>query len=150
VKVVKAIRHAGIVVTDMDRAVAFYRDLLGLKEVANFVDEGEYIDTIIGLKNVKLWMIKLIAEDGSMIELLHYLSHPRRSLSNRNLNDAGCSHVAFTVEDLDKSYHRLLEAGVRFIDAPCVSPDGHAKVAFCQDPEGVFVELVEVLTRCAA
>src|SRR5947199_7601787 len=146
-KAVKAIRHTGIVVTDMDRAVAFYKGVLGMKEVANFFEEGQYIDAIIGLKNVKLWMIKLIAEDGSMIELLQYFSHLKEPLRDRKLNAPGCSHVAFTVENVDDTYQRLLKEGVRFTCAPYVSPDGYAKVTFFQDPEGVFLELVEVLKK---
>lgn len=141
----KALRHVGVVVSDMEKSLAFYRDLLKLKVVKDFSDEGGYIDSILGLKGVKLRMVKLITEDGSMVELLHYISHPRTPLPERQICEIGCSHIAFTVSDIDSEYERLSSVGVEFTSPPFVSPDGHAKVAFCREPNGVFIELVEVL-----
>lgn len=142
----KAIRHTGIVVSDMERSLDFYRDLLGLKVVKDFREEGEYIDKISGLSGVKVWMIKLAADDGTMVELLKYMSHPQEVPDNPQICDIGCSHIAFTVDDVDREFIRLSEKGVKFNSHPCVSSDGYAKVAFCQDPDGVFIELVEVLS----
>ncbi len=143
----KAIRHIGIVVSDMERSLKFYRDLLGLKVVKNFKEEGKYIDKILGLSGVKLWMIKLAADDGTIVELLKYMSHPQKAPDNPQICDIGCSHIAFTVDDIGKEYTRLSNKGVRFNCPPLVSPDGYAKVAFCRDPDGVFIELVEVQTK---
>ena len=142
---IKNIRHTGIVVSDMERSLEFYRDLLGLNVVKDFEEEGEYIDKISGLSGVKVWMIKLAADGGTMVELLKYTSHPRRALDNPQICDIGCSHIAFTVDDVDREFIWLSEKGVKFNSHPVVSPDGYAKVAFCQDPNGVFIELVEVL-----
>ena len=144
-KVITGIRHTGIVVTDMEKALRFYRDLLGLKVVKDFKEQGDYIDNISGLSAVRLRMVKLTADDGSMIELLQYLSHPREARDNHQICDIGCSHIAFTVDDIDKEYTRLLESGVRFNCPPYNSPDGYAKVTFCYDPNGTSIELVEVL-----
>ena len=72
----KTIRHVGIVVNDMDVMLAFYRDLLKMHIAVDFTEKGDFIDTVIGLDGVDLRMVKLTAEDGSMIELLKYHSHP--------------------------------------------------------------------------
>lgn len=141
----KEVRHTGIAVTDMERALVFYRDLLGLKVVKDFREEGDYIDSISGLSGVRVWMVKLTAADGSMVELLQYLSHPRKSPDNPQICNIGCSHVAFTVDDISKEYARLLKGGVRFNCPPQISPDGYARVTFCHDPDGTSIELVEVL-----
>ncbi len=141
----KEIRHTGIVVTDMAKSLAFYRDLLGLKVAKDFTEEGDYIDSVLGLSGVKVRMVKLTTADGATVELLQYLSHPRETPNNRQICEIGCSHVAFTVDDIDKEYQRLLKNGVRFNCPPCISPDGYAKVAFCHDPDGTSLELVEVL-----
>jgi len=58
----------------------------------------------------------------------------------------GASHVAFTVENVEKEYRKLQEQGVVFTCEPQVSPDGKAKVTFCVDPDGVPIELVQELT----
>ena len=68
-RIMKEIRHTGIAVTDMEKALAFYRDLLGLKIAKDFTEEGDYIDSISGLSGVRVRMVKLIANDGSMVEL---------------------------------------------------------------------------------
>lgn len=142
----KEIRHTGIVVSNMEQSLKFYRDILCLKVVTDFTEEGEYIDSILGLSGVCLRMVKLTADDDSMVELLQYISHPNNPPIKTKIYDLGCSHVAFTVEDLDKEYERLLKNGVKFNYKPYVSPDGYAKVAFCHDPDGTSIELVEVLS----
>lgn len=139
------IRHTGIVVSDMEQSLKFYHDLIGLKVVKDFTEKGKYIDSISGLSGVHLRMVKLIADDGSMIELLQYLSHPNQPPVKSKLYDLGCSHVAFTVDNLDNEYKRLLEKNIKFNCPPFVSPDGYAKVTFCHDPDGTSIELVEVL-----
>jgi catechol 2,3-dioxygenase-like lactoylglutathione lyase family enzyme len=144
-KVIKEVRHTGIVITDMEKSLAFYRDLLGLKIANDSIEEGDYIDSVLGLSDIRVHIVKMTAPDGSMVELLQYHSHPRKAPSSRQLCDIGCSHVAFTVDDIDKEYNRLLKSGVKFVTPPRVSPDGYAKVTFCLDPEGNFVELAEVL-----
>src|SRR5262245_28862 len=120
-KPVKAIRHTGIVVDDMRLMVDFYRDVLGMKEIQNFTEKGDYIDSILGLKGVDLWMIKLVAADNSMIELLKYLSHPKSAVKDKWLPEPGCNHVAFTVENVDDVYHELTAKGVKFTCPPYVS-----------------------------
>lgn len=142
---ITSVRHAGIVVTDMGQALRFYRDLLGLKVAKDFKEEGDYIDSILGLSGVHLRMVKLTADNGTMIELLQYLSHPGEARHDARICDIGCSHIAFTVDDVDKEYARLSQNGVRFNCSPYISPDGYAKVTFCHDPDGTSLELVEVL-----
>ena len=141
----KAIRHIGIVVSDLEKALRFYRDLLGLKIVKEIDESGEYIDKISSLKDVLVRTVKMAADDGHLIELLYYKSHPKRPNKNRAINEIGCSHVAFAVEDIEALYQRLKKEGIFFIAPPQYSPDGYAKVTFCKDPDGTLIELVEVL-----
>jgi len=142
---VEKIRHTGIAVSDLEKALHFYQDLLGLKVVKGMEESSDYIDKISKLKGVKVTTVKLAAADGNLIELLYYHSHPRKAVTARDICEIGVSHVAFTVEDLDAEYQRLSEAGVNFNSSPQNSPDGYAKVAFCRDPDGALIELVEVL-----
>jgi catechol 2,3-dioxygenase-like lactoylglutathione lyase family enzyme len=140
----KAIRHTGIVVKDLEKMLTFYRDVLGFKVKKEMSESGEFTDKILGLKGVRLTTVKMNADDGNLVELLHFESHSCAQ-AKRDLGDHGYSHMAFTVENLDREYGRLKELGVEFNSSPQVSPDNYAKVAFCRDPEGNFLELVEVL-----
>lgn len=141
----KAVRHFGIVVNNLDKPLHFYRDLLGLKIKREMLEEGKYIDTILNLKNTKVKTIKMSADDGSLIELLYFKSHPRKPKLNKKICDIGASHLTFTVANIDAEYKRLKKRGVKFNSAPQISPDGKAKVVFCYDPDGVPIELVEEL-----
>jgi len=142
---IKNIRHTGIVVSNLDKALYFYRDILGLRIKREMIESGKYIDNLSGLKEVRVKTIKMSTDNGNLIELLYYGSHPRKSI-NRDICDIGYSHIAFTVENLDYEYKRLKEKGIKFNCTPQISPDGKAKVVFCRDPEGNLIELVEELT----
>jgi glyoxylase I family protein len=145
---VKNIRHCGIVVSNMEKSVRFYCGLLGLKIVKDYTEKGTYIDTVLGMQNVDLRMVKCVSEDGGMVELLEYLPQKKKGGSDTGeirLNNIGGTHVAFTVENIDGEYARISKAGIKFVSKPVISPDSYAKVAFCRDPDGFFIELVQVL-----
>ena len=141
----KAVRHTGIVVSDMDKSLKFYRDLLRLKPVIDFEEKGEFIDSVLGGSGIQVRMVKMVADDGGMVELLHYISHPMTRAKDNKLYEIGPTHMAFTVDSIDETYARLSAAGVPFNSQPVVAPDGKARLAFCQDPDGTFLELVEML-----
>ena len=65
--------------------------------------------------------------------------------NHSNISKIGSSHVAFTVDDLDKTYEKFIVAGIKFNAPPQNSPDGYAKVTFCHDPDDTLIELVQVL-----
>ena len=143
----KTVRHFGIVVSNLEKSLHFYEGLLGLSATRDMVEEGEFIDAILGLKNVKVRTVKMKAENGdTLVELLEYASHQGKKRENYEIFDLGASHVAFTVENVEKEYRKLQEQGVVFTCEPQVSPDGKAKVTFCVDPDGVPIELVQELT----
>ena len=122
------IRHFGIPVENMDRALEFYRDLLGLKVQKDQIEEGEFIETILGKKYLKFRTVKMGDKDV-MIELVQGY-HP---------------HVAFTVKDVEEEYKRLKKKGIKFLSKPQVSASGKARVVFCRDNDYNLVELVEEL-----
>jgi catechol 2,3-dioxygenase-like lactoylglutathione lyase family enzyme len=140
----KAIRHSGIVVSDLDASLKFYRDLLGFKATKTLQEKGPYLNNILVLKEAAVTTVKMAADDGNQIELL-FFGPDTKPAPNKKLDEVGLTHLAFTVSDLDSLYSRLVAEGVVFNSAPQLSPDGYAKVAFCQDPDGVFLELVEVV-----
>lgn len=141
-----ATRHTGLVVRNLERSITFYRDVLGLEVWRRSIEESNYIDNVVGIPNVRLEWAKLKAPDGSVVELVQYHSHPSSTpLENAPSNRLGCSHIAFTVSDLDDACQKLIAEGFHCKSAPQISPDGQAKVTYCHDPDGVILELVEEL-----
>lgn len=139
---IEKIRHTGIVVTDLDSSLAFYRDLLGMKISRRMEESGSFLDTILALKNARVTTVKMTTPDGQMVELLSFHSHSPKH-REQSLIHWGPTHIAFTVTDLNREYQRLTASGVAFLSSPQVSSDGLARVAFCQAPEGTYIELVE-------
>jgi len=141
------VRHVGITVTDLQRSLRFYRDLLGFSVIKEMDECGVHIDNFSDLKNIDVRTVKMAAADGSTIELLQYRSHPEGNEENRikNITQIGCSHFALTVPDLPQLYSTLLEGGISVICEPQYSPDGNVRLTFCRDPDGTLIELVEEL-----
>lgn len=140
-----ALRHAGIVVTDLRRSLRFYRDLLGFRAWREALEAGPYIDAVVGLRGARVRWAKLRAPGGGRLELLQYLSHPRRAPRRVRANDIGASHVAVTVRDVAALCRTLRRRGLRVHGGPATAPDGKVKVAYVLDPDGAIVELVEEL-----
>ena len=94
---IKAVRHTGIVVRNLDESVKFYRTL-GFVEDNRDIEEGVFIDTVVGLQGTKLEWVKLKAPDGYLLELLQYHSHPeQKSIARQKSNQLGCPHLALKV-----------------------------------------------------
>jgi catechol 2,3-dioxygenase-like lactoylglutathione lyase family enzyme len=140
------IRHTGLVVADLAKALHFWRDLLGFRIEKQMDESGAHIDAMMGLKNVLVTTVKMTAPEGGMIELLYFHSHPDRPSWMGTPYSTGFTHVAMTVIDLDDAYKKLSNAGAEFFAPPQYSPDGTVKVIYCKGPEGVLLELVERLS----
>lgn len=144
---VKNVRHTGIVVADMERALKFYREMLGLNKVVfDGVVEGEVLASVTALPGVRIHVVMLEAADGHRIELLHYLSHPRKPPKRVQSCDIGCSHVSFTVDNLDQLHEQMTAEGVQFNNVPQMDSAGYAKFCYAHDYDGTLVELVQVVS----
>jgi catechol 2,3-dioxygenase-like lactoylglutathione lyase family enzyme len=139
------IRHTGLVVADLEGALRFWRDLLGFKVEKHIGESGPHIDAMMGLKDVRVTTVKMSAPEGGMIELLHFQSHPDSPAWLGQPYSTGFTHIAMTVSNLEVAHMKLTDAGVLFPAAPQYSPDGAVKVIYCRGPEGVLLELVEIL-----
>tara|TARA_R110002167_G_scaffold66194_1_gene187501 strand:- start:203 stop:637 length:435 start_codon:yes stop_codon:yes gene_type:complete len=144
---VALIRHIGVVITDIEQSLQFYKDVLGFKILKKADESGTCIDNFLNIQNTNVTTVKMIDPNNNILELLYFNSHPELSDTNklRRLTEIGCSHFALTVNDLDTLYSTLKEQGIEFNHPPQVSDDGNVKVAFCRDPDGTFIEMVEEL-----
>ena len=140
-----ATRHTGIVVQNMEKNLRFWRDVMGLNVVADFWEQGEFIDTVQHLTGENLHMIKLAAPDGTLIELLKDEAHPTPSPDRNQLCDRGIRHLAFTVADVQDAWDTLVREDCEVLSNPVSSPDGKAHLFFARDPEGNLLEIVEVV-----
>ena len=144
---VNILDHVSITVSDMNRSLAFYCDMLGLKEVERHHLEGDTISNMAGKPGVIMEVVRLIAPEtpGVMLDLQQYVA-PEGKVSDAQLGDVAHSHLCFGVPDVWAAYQDLKAKGVEFISEP-VSFDldwGIVYVVFFKDPDGFILELMQV------
>lgn len=139
------LRHIGIVVRDLEKAKSFYQDIFNLKVINQIVEEGEYVENLVGIENASIHWAKLKAVDGTIIELLEYKDNPHQEKNNYLANRLGCSHIAVSVENIDVVYKKLQNYHCKCNSKPLFSPDGKVKVMYCHDIDGTILEIVEEL-----
>ena len=136
------INHSGIVVREMDRSVAFYRDALGMEDVDTRERNGGPIERLVGYTPCHLKAVDMAVGDGSVLELLQYVEPPPAGRATEERSALGASHVAFDVVDISGTYERLVRNGARKLNPPIEVADGKW-VCYLQDPDGNWIELIE-------
>lgn len=138
--------HFSATVADMDRALEFWQELLGLELLGQGVVEYEYLDRIVGLEGTRIEWAELALPEGGLIELFRYLSPPGKSVAG-DMNDPGKTHLCLEAEDLDGLLAKLRAAGIRSAHPePVEIPRGNwqgFRCAYVFAPDNVVVELVE-------
>jgi catechol 2,3-dioxygenase-like lactoylglutathione lyase family enzyme len=135
--------HVGIGVSDLERSLRFYRDLLGFRFEHELQVEGGPSDTLLRLRDVRLHAVYLV-RDGVRIELLHFASPPRPVARARAMHEPGLTHLSFRVADLDATLTALRGAGERVLDETIIRlPEFKAAACFILDPDGQLIELVQ-------
>jgi catechol 2,3-dioxygenase-like lactoylglutathione lyase family enzyme len=145
---VTRIDHVGITVSDLDRALGFYRDLLGLRVIADTSVAEPEVAELLGLDSVQLRIADLDSGDGRVVELIQYLQPKGRRIAYES-TDSATAHLAFTVDDLDALRERLTSAGATVVSRRPITisePGGSFDGAIClyvRDPDGLILELVQ-------
>jgi catechol 2,3-dioxygenase-like lactoylglutathione lyase family enzyme len=135
--------HVGICVSDLERSLRFYRDLLGFRFEHELEVEGEPSDTLLRLRGVKLHAVYL-QRDGVRIELLRFASPPAPPPRTRAMHEHGLTHLSFRVADLDATLAALRAAGESVLDDSVIRiPAFEAAACFVSDPDGQLIELVQ-------
>jgi catechol 2,3-dioxygenase-like lactoylglutathione lyase family enzyme len=143
---VTGIVHAVVVVSDMERALGFYRDLLGLRVAQDFVHDPALLGRLMPYERPRVRAVLLKAPDGTEVELAEFRS-PRGRSDAGEWPDAGIRSLTFRVEDLTGAVRSLGAAGVRFMSEPVAQPldDGSvAEVVYCRGPDDVIVTLAQL------
>jgi catechol 2,3-dioxygenase-like lactoylglutathione lyase family enzyme len=141
---IERLTHLGICVSDLERSLRFYRDLLGCKEVGRLEMAGGAADTINGMQGVKLRAVYL-ERDGWRLELIAFSEPgwigPR---TPRPMNQLGLTHLSFRVDDLEAVCAKLEAAGGGLLPGTRIGGPGSATGAImAHDPDGTRLELVQ-------
>ena len=122
---VRKLLHTRMRVDDLERTIAFYRDVLGL----------EVVERHDSPRGSRLAFLKASGSD----ELIEICSYPAAG-PVRVQEDL--VHLAFEVDDLDATMTELSTKGVPITDGPTTTSSG-TRFAFIDAPEKYEVELIE-------
>lgn len=133
-----AIDHVGIAVPDLDEAIAFHRDVLGLEVVHEETNEEQGVrEAMVGAAGAP--------EGSALIQLLAPLTPGSTIAKFIDRSGPGLQQLAYRVADVEQVGAVLRERGLRLLyDAPRRGT-GNSRINFVhpKDTGGVLVELVE-------
>jgi len=133
--------HLVVGVTDMDRALAFYRDVLGMDVVFETLISGEPFDAVLHAKRKQEGRVVGGLLGGLMIELLSLGAKPATDKPARR-GITGIQNVSLSVIDLDDTHRRIRNAGYPPEQDPFEI--GGVRMFFVNDPDGTPVEFIEL------
>jgi catechol 2,3-dioxygenase-like lactoylglutathione lyase family enzyme len=144
------VNHVSITVSDLDEALRFWRDLLGVPVRTEAETDVAHLEAIVGLGPLRVRLAELDLPGGVMLELFQYL-HPKGTTLPQRTCDPGSMHVCLECDDLDGLLRRLQAAGVASrspqpVTVPPLEEFGDwagYRSVYVLAPDRVTVELVE-------
>jgi glyoxylase I family protein len=131
--------HVCINVSDMERSLAFYRDVLGLRVIFDVALAGAGMEAVTGEGGARGRMVGCLVPGSRVtIELLCY-GH-RAAAQRGGSGGAGYSNLALTVADLGAAFAALEARGARPRRPVEI---GGVRMLFVADPDGTPIELIE-------
>jgi len=144
------VHHMAMVVSNMEKSLSFYRDLLGFNLLFEERIPGEVAQKITGLpiQEIKIALLQL---GNSNIELIQYNPPGREIPKDIMPSDIINTHIAISVPDIEEAHRRLKDMGVSLAStSPHVITEAESKqfaghkILFFQDPDGHTLELMEL------
>ena len=139
--------HVALSVQDMERAIAFYCDLIGFQVVFDRTFD-EPMARLIGEPGTSVRIVHLRLGEA-VLELFHYRHPPGRPRRpDARQSDLGLTHIGFIVEDFDATLEHLQAHGVQLVGEPVeIRPGVH--VAYFYGAEGEVCEIREILPEAS-
>jgi nitroreductase/predicted enzyme related to lactoylglutathione lyase len=143
---ITGLAHTAICVPDVEAAVAWYRDVLGLRVLSPpYRMDGDAIERDMGelVPSPVVLKAAILGIDGSdrVLEVIEYPNAPGLA-RERDLIDPGITHIGLTCDDIDATRTRLETAGVTFLTTGIADVAG-VRTTWFVDPWGVVFILVE-------
>lgn len=132
-KMIEKIDHIGIAVKDLNETLKIYTEILGLKSAGEeTVAEQKVRVAFIPVGESEIELLESTEPDGPIAKFIEK-------------NGEGIQHIAFRVDNIEKTLEDLKSKGVRLIDEKPRNGAGGAKIAFIHPKatKGVLIELCE-------
>jgi catechol 2,3-dioxygenase-like lactoylglutathione lyase family enzyme len=140
--------HTGITVSNLERSLAFWRDVLGFELSHTAYQTGEMASEITGVEGAEIKLAVVKAPGGHKIELLEYLAPPQRKPRvDLRPCDVGSVHVAFIVDDLEAILSAINASGWKAAGKAQTlqsGPNAGKRVVYVRDPDGTTIEFMQL------
>jgi len=137
--------HTGLTVANLERSLAFWRDVLGFELSHRPHQTGSLASEITGVPGAEI-SIAVLKGYGHKIELLEYLAPPDRQHVRPRPCDVGSVHVAFQVNNLDAVLNAIAASGWKSAGQPqtlTAGPNAGKRVVYVRDPDGTTIEFMQ-------
>ena len=143
---IRTAQHVGLHVSDLERSLHFYRDLLGFEVVMQWNPSEPYIGTLVGYPEPNLHAAVLRPPGVDFLVELVELRGLHLAPVGAAEAPPGTAHVGFIVANLDEAYAYLTSRGVRAISepvTPTIGPNKGGRAVYVLDPDGIRIELIQ-------
>jgi glyoxylase I family protein len=139
--------HTGITVSNLERSLAFWRDVLGFELSHRAHQTGDLAAQITGVAGAEI-LIAVVKAPGHKIELLEYRAPAdRKQHVDFRPCDVGSAHVALTVDNLDAVVETIATSGWKAAGNPqtlTTGPNAGKRVVYVRDPDGITIEFMQL------
>jgi catechol 2,3-dioxygenase-like lactoylglutathione lyase family enzyme len=142
--------HTGITVSNLERSLEFWQNVLGFEFSHRAHQKGERPEQITGVKGAELELAVVKSPGGHKIELLEYLAPPDRKHVDLRPCDVGSVHIALTVDNLDAVLQKIAVSGWKAAGKPQTlesGPNAGKRVVYVRDPDGTTIEFMQMPAR---
>jgi len=150
---IRGIHHAGLVVPDLEAAIAFYGALLDMKPVERdtWRVPSPLHDQAVGLHHSSADGV-MLRGSNSYLEVWEYRSPDSHAPSPASLgaNELGLRHLAIECDDVPTTWLRVQELGGSAMGDPVSVSESGAMVVYCRDPFGTILELMSTGGKLAS
>ncbi|HYR23534.1 MAG TPA: VOC family protein [Chthoniobacterales bacterium] len=145
--------HTGITVSNLERALEFWQNVLGFEFSHRAHQTSEMAEQITGVKGAELKLAVVKTPGGHKIELLEYLAPAdRKQHVDLRPCDVGHVHVAFTVDNLEPLLEKIAASGWKAAGKPQTlkaGPNAGKRVIYVRDPDGTTIEFMQQPSKTA-
>lgn len=139
--------HVNYVVSDLDRSIAFYREILGFTLIQDSLRENlPSYDALMGVKGVRLRVALFEMPNSEILLELFQFFHPAAIVQKVTFHAIGSSHLALEIRGLDELYAKIVAGGSHTVAPPVdIFRDGllMARGMYALDPDGIVIEMFE-------
>lgn len=144
--------HFSFTVSDIERSIDWYTNVLGLELVHRQRGEADYLRRFVGYPDavLEVAMFKLPGIDSRhsthMLELVQYVAPPAQDELRLATVNVGVGHLALMVDDVHERYERMAGQGVEFVSPPVEITEGANAGGFTcyfHDPDGITLEILQ-------